>query len=663
MLAATKYKTPKIETLSLRDWLKGTVSANDDARTPIDGLKGSGNVYLDQDGTLRPRPSMTLYGEATLGTILGEVFEFVEATASGSTNWEISMQNVGGTTRPYIRKDGGTWTATTGKTYDNSAKAHYCQIDDKVLIMNGTDNLSYFDITTATGTPTITPFTALSNPSAPSTGKTGLSGTNYTYYYAITANSTVGETAASSTGSITVGAVREAWNSTSDYVTVTWSAVSSAQSYNVYMGSAVDQLFLIASGVNGLSLKDDGTWAKDVSRTAPAGNSTAGPKVTRATVINGQVFLTGDKDNPRYVWFGGYGEQILDFSPFGGGGNIEIGKGTKEFPVKVMPFRDGRGNSVITVLCRGTNGMGKRFILSRSSVTVGDTTIDFMEATEDNGQAGTDSPDGVILYNDSLWYPSRDGFKTTGTKPQLQNILTTDRVSNTIQPDIKGLNNSAMNSCVGLGFEGKLYWSLPNGADTNNEIWVLDLDRKGAWMKPWSIAADWMWLYNDNDGVTHFCVLVNNEIYELSHTQATNDDGVAFPTSATSGIIKFSDDGMEWGKLIDVTFILLRPQGDITLSVTAKTEDSALSTVGSETYNPETSISGWSEGSWESYLGWADSETVPTSYGDARAAVIIEVDELVNWWKWSLNTQDIGVDYQLSDVIARFVRVGYVDVT
>lgn len=663
MLSATKYKTPKIERISIKNWLKGVTTANDDARTDIDGLKASGNTVLDQNGTIRPRPSLAPYGEQPTGTILGEIFEFVETTSGSSQNWEICMQNVAGTARPYVRKDGEAWAATTGKTYDTSARAHFCQVDNKVLVMNGVDTLSYFDISTVNTTNTIVPFTALSTPGAPTPVKTGLSGTSYTYYYAITANSTVGETIGSSTGSITVGKVREVWVSGTDYITLTWSAVTNAQSYNVYMGVSVDQMFLISSGINGTSFVDDGSFAKDVSRILPVSDSTAGPKATRGTVINGQVFLTGDLDNPRYVWFGGYGDQILDFSPFGGGGNIEIGRGTKEFPVRVQPFRDGKGTAQITVLCRGTNGMGKRYILSRSSITVGDTTIDFLEATEDNGQAGTDSPDGVILYNDSLWYPSRDGFKTTGTKPQLQNLLSTDRVSNTIQPDVKNLNNQAMDMCVGLGFESKLYWALPAGGTTNTEIWVLDLDRKGAWMKPWNIPADWMWLYNDNSGVTHFCVLVDNEICELSYTQVTNDNGVAVPTSATSGIIKFSEDGMEWGKLIDVTFILLRPQGNITLEVSGKTEDAALSTIGSQTYNPETSISGWSEGAWESYLGWADSSTVPTSYGDARAAVVIEVDENVNWWKWSLNTTDLGVDYQLSDVIARFVRVGVLDIT
>lgn len=666
MQTSTRYKEPKIERISLKDWLKGVTTSNDDARMDVDGLRGGGNIVLDQNGTLRPRPSLVAYGSTLPGTVLGEVYEYVQSTSTGSTNWLIAMINVGGTARPYISKDGGTWTATTGKTYDTSARAHFCQVDDKVLVMNGTDNLSYFTISTSTGTPTITPFVALSTPAAPTVTMSGSTTTTYTYYYRITANSTVGETAASVAGSDTTGKRREEWVNATDFMTVTWSAVTDAVSYNVYMGDVSGQEFLIASGITGLSFVDSGTatYPKDVTRLAPVTDSTAGPKVTRATVINGQVFMTGDKDNPRYVWFGGTTDSAkLDFSPFGGGGNTEIGRGTKEFPVKVISFRDGRGQSKITVLCRGTNGSGKRYLLTPSSLTVGDVTIYFMEASEDNGQDGTDSPDGVVLYNDSLWYPSRDGFKTTGTKPQLQNILSTNRVSNTIQPDIKNLSTSAMDMCVGLGFEGKIYWALPNGTDSNNEIWVLDLDRKGAWMKPWSVSADWMWLYNDNNGVTHFCVLVNNEIFEFSYTQATNDDGVAFPTSATSGIIKFSEDGMEWAKIIDATFILLRPQGNITLSISGKTEDSALSTIGSETYNPETSISGWGETSWESYLGWADSETVPTSYGDARAAVVIEVDEILNWWKWELTTEDLGVDYQLSDIIVRFVRVGVIDIT
>jgi hypothetical protein len=177
-------------------------------------------------------------------------------------------------------------------------------------------------------------------------------------------------------------------------------------------------------------------------------------------------------------------------------------------------------------------------------------------------------------------------------------------------------------------------------------------------MKPWSIAADWMWLYNDNSGITHMCILSANKVLEFTYSQATNDNGVAFRTSATSGIIKFSEDGREWAKVIDVTFILQRPQGTINVSISGKTEDSSLATLGSVSYNPETSISGWSESSWESFLGWANSDTVPTSYGDALVEIPIEVDEELLWWKWDLNSTTLGVDYQLSDIVMRFVRIG-----
>ena len=665
MIEATKYKTPRVESLSFRDWSKGTFTNNDEGRTPNDALRSSGNVQLDQDGTIRPRKSLMLYGTAPTGTILGEVYEFVRTTTTGQQNYVICMQVVGGVARPYIQSDGGAWYVTTGKTYSITARAHFCQVDNKVLIMNGSDNLSYFDITTSETTRTITPFTALGTPSAPTAGITGLAGSNQTYYYAISANSTIGETIASSGTSRAVGKERELWIVGTDSVNLSWSAVSGATAsttYNVYMGVATDQMFLIASGINGLAFVDDGTYAKDVSRLAPVADSTAGPKTTRATVINGQVFMTGDADNPHYVWFGGVTDNtILNFSPLGSGGNVELGRGAKEFPVRVMAFRDGRGTAQITALCRGTNGNGKRFILSRESITVSSTVIDFMSVTEDNGQAGTDSPDGVILYDDSLWYPSRDGFKTTGTKPQLQNILSTNRVSNTIQGDIADLNNSAMDKCVGIGFESKLFWALPKGSSTNSEIWVLDLLQKGAWMKPWNISADWMWLYNDNDGLTHFCVLQNNQILEFTGSQATNDNGTAFATNATSGIIKFSENGQEWAKVIDVTFVLQRPQGTINLSVSGKTEDSSLATLSTDSYNPATSISGWSEAGWDSYLGWADSDTVPTAYGDALATIQLEVDELLKWWKWDLSSSTTGVDYQLSDVIARFVRVGVIN--
>lgn len=663
---------PAIKRISVKKWTNGTVTAFDDGRTPVDGLRGSGNVLLDQDGTVRPRPSLSLYGTALPGTALGEIFELVQTVGTVRTYWMIGMFNVSGTTRPYVSKDGGAWSATAGKTYDNSAATHYLQADNKVVIMNGTDNLSYFDVTTIGGANTIVPFTALSTPGAPSIANNGTTditaGTApFTITYRISANSTVGETIASSSTSQAVNKDRDFWDPAINSLKVTWSAVTNAVSYNVYMGTVAGYEYLIASAVNGVSYTDDGSAAQDVTTLFPTTDSTPGPKTTRGSVINGQIFMVGDTANPFYVRFGGTDSaSILDFSPAHGGWS-EVGRGTKEIPVHVKPFRDNKGSPQITVLCQGTNGHGKRYLLVPDSLTSGSDTITFFDVIEDNGQDGTDSPDGIILQNDSLWYPSRDGFKTTGTKPQIQNLLSTNRVSNTIQTDIKDLNNASMSKCVGVGFEGRLYWAVPNGSTSNNEIWVLDLDRDGAWMKPWNIPADWLTLYNDNSGVTHFIVLSNNTLYELSYSHITNDNGIAFQTSGNSGQITFSPDGREWAHILQVIFTLLRPQGAIDFSIAGKTEDSSLAAVGAESFTYASTVAGWSEpanGSgivgWGKHA-WSQLGIVPVSFADASVDVIVEVDEDVQWWQYGWNSTTTGVDYNLSDVVVEYCELGIRD--
>lgn len=663
-------KPPKIETVSVRNWLNGTVTNRDDARTPLEGLRSSGNVVLDQDGTVRPRPSLTEYGPQPTGTVLGEIYEFRKFTGLSAENWLICMQNISGTTSVYIaRGEDSSWTQCTGKTYDNTATATFLQIDDKVLIMNGTDTLSFLTI----GGTTITAFTALTTPSAPTlSANTGLSGTDFNTYYAITANSTVGETDGSSVLTVDVSTDRDLWDPETQSIKIAWSAVTDAETYNVYMGTAADgagtpTMYLIAGGLDSatLSFTDNGTRAQDLSRPLPTANSTAGPKVSRGNVINGRVWLVGDSDNRDYVWRGGDFGFELDFSPSNGGGFSPIGQGSKNIPVQVLPYRSGQGEPRVTVLTQETNGKGKRYILTPQTLTYGTSSFVVWQVNEDSGQDGTDSPNGVVLYDNSIWYPSRDGFKTTGTKPQLQNVLSTDRISNTIQPDISTLNTAAMEMCVGMAHEGKIYWAVPVNSSTNNEIWVLDLDRKGAWMKPWNVAADWMTLYNDNDGVTHHLVLKNNKIYELSYRALTADDGVGFSTSGNSGQIRFSEDGREWARVIRIVFTVLRTQGGLNFTVSGKTEDTPLAVVGSQSFTPQSSRAGWSEpgSGWSrssrGYLrGWSEINVVPVSYNSATQEVAIEVDEDLQWFSYGWTSTGPGVSYNLSDVVAEYVPIG-----
>ena len=118
-------------------------------------------------------------------------------------------------------------------------------------------------------------YVSLSTPSAPTATGTGLTGTNYTYYYRITANNAVGETAASVAGTEQVSTVRDQWT-TGEYITVSWSAVSGASSYSIYVGTVAGSEKYLTS-TTGITFEDDGSLTLNSFKLAPAGDSTSGP--------------------------------------------------------------------------------------------------------------------------------------------------------------------------------------------------------------------------------------------------------------------------------------------------------------------------------------------------------------------------------------------------
>jgi len=567
----------------------------------------------------------------------------------------------------YIAKPEDTAWTKVDHDFDGTAKAHFRQLDDKVLITNGVDTFSYLSIPDST----VTVFDALDNPDAPTsaTVSTDLQGTAYTIYYAVTANSKVGETTGTAK-TCTVKYTRDQWGTDgTKSVEIAWDTVTGVQFWNVYCATTADGddnpvWGLLASGISAdtLTFTDYGVTSTGIPNTQtplPLANATAGPKASRCEVINGRIWLTGDDNNPYYVWYGGdYGYEF-DFTWANGGGFIPIGHGSIEIPIKVWNFRSGQGDPQIKCLTRGLNGGGKRYTIAPTTISLGSTSITVWGATEDYGASGTDSPDGLVSYNNSTYYPSRDGFKDLGTKPQLQNLLSNDDVSQTIQPDLSTISNEYMDGCVVMAFEGKIYWALPIGATTNNQIWVLDLDRQGAWMKPWSVKADWLTLIADNSGVTHKVVVQGSTIYELSYNTLTTDDGEAFITAGATGQIRTSDDGQDWMRLIKVVITVLRPQGLINFIVNGFTSNNKLVTVGTGSLDATANSPtlGWGEAGWSAF-GWSNFDTVPKITANASQDVSIKVNKDVQYFTVNWSSTQAGSDYALSNMVGIYVDAG-----
>lgn len=548
----------------------------------------------------------------------------------------------------YKQADGGAFTSIGG-SYDDEAWASCVQSKGKAYIYNGVDNLSYVTLSTDA----ITTYNALSTPGAPTPTKTGMTGSNVTHYYKITANNAVGESIASSAGSTTSNKYRDSWIDGTDFMTVTWSTVTDATSYTVYYGtSAADcnELFTVDGNAT-TTFIDYGTIAVNPYKLAPEGNSTQGAVFTwmYTDTKNSQIFGIST-DNKLYYSAPGTG----DFSPYNGGGWVGINSDGDTTLNYVDGFRNGKGDPVITVSARGAAGSGKLYHVSFETLTVGDTTIVYPNVYEANGQAGTYAPRATIKERDALWYPTGQDFKTTGTSQNVMNILTTNSISQGIEPDVSRISIENLHKAVAVAWREKIYFALPVGSTENNEIWVLDLTRKNLWILRWTVAAKDMWLYEDNSGVAHFCVLQNNVVLEFTRTgaQTHQDDGVAWLSRIGFSSLVWDEDGIILAKIRNQYFKILDPKGVITASATAYNRQGISTAAGSDTFTVTTTPTGYDAWIYDSYM-YDEDPGVIESFGKPVTVLTVKPTGLVSQLDWSVSGDTAGTDYILSAVQTR----------
>jgi hypothetical protein len=640
--STAKKNRPQIDKV-VKKWNLGYMSYTDPHRASENSFTDMTNMELSQDGIARPRPSLIRYGGDALGTIRGiRPYTKFMTGMSKPEQWEISMQNIAGVGKLCIRKDGGAWTLIGG-TFDPNAWTTFAQGNFRVYASNGVDKMSYFDIATST----IVEYTSIPPPTGIILTPTGLTGSVVTYRYRVSANNNVGETMASTAITVTVGDYRNAWNPTSQSVSVTWSAVAGAASYNIYVGTSAGNEQYLANTTS-LTFKDNNRAAPNPFKIAPEGNSTEGPILRTLISSMGQLYGVGDVEHIYRFWYSGSGDKSGDFSPYNGGGWVDINLGGDSVPTAVKQFRDGKGTSAITILTKGAAGKGELYHQSFETQMLGDTAITYPVIIAANGEAGTYSSMCVVEADNALIYPTGTAVKTTGTKAQMVNILVSRNLTDTIVDDVQRWNLAAMDGAVGLEYENKVYMALPVGADHNNEIWIHDISRGGAWILRWTVRADYMWLYEDSTGKTHFCVLQDNKILEFSRAVATTDDGVPFRTRLASPVQTFDESGLQMAAIQWYRFLFLRPKGKIQINIYGLNEDGdAITGIANETFKPKLIATGFDATGWDT-MQWDQMLKAIQSYAKAFQPVPIEVDEVVCQLSYEIITVDAGCDYALN---------------
>lgn len=632
-----KRKTRRPLNISQHEFSKGYISTIANARRPLNSFSDLTNMEIVQDSIARPRPSLVAYGTQPPYPVIGR-----GKYTQNRVRKQIFMLNVSGVGKVYTQTDGGAWTLIGG-TYTSTVWTGFCQSNNRVYIYNGTDKLSYFDLDTNT----LQTYTGISAPGAPTPTKTGMAATTWTYYYKVSANNAVGTTEASTAGSVQVGKTRENWDSTSNYVTVTWSLVSGATSYNVYVGDAAGEEKLVTT-TTGLSFVDDGSLNPDPFTLAPSGNSTQGPVLNWMynDSRNSQLFGI-DNSNKMYYSAPGTG----DFSPYDGGGYIPIDENGDTQLNYVDGFRDGKGTPVITVGARGASGKGKMFHITFDTLTYGDQVIVYGNVYEANGQSAPYAPRAVVKARDSLWYPTGDAFKSTGTSQNIVNILTTTSVSQVIEPDVMTISLKNLHKAIGVEYQDKIFFALPVNSEENNQIWYLDLARKNLWVLRWNISARDMWVYEDSEGNSHFCVLVGDRILEFTRSVATEDDGVAFNTRCAYSSLVWDEDGLVMANIRKQYYKFLNPRGEINVSVYGLNKDGVTNAIGGETFTQTVSFTGIGVWDYSGAYKYGDSVGTISIFGKSIGAQKVKTNaKMINQLDWEVTTETVGCDYLLSAV-------------
>jgi len=608
----------------------------EEARIGQNEAKEATNLMQVQDGLWKPRWGTATYG-GTHGATIDGAAEYVNT--DGTTEL-ITISNG----KAWKSTDGGTLTEITGATFTAGIQCFFIQIAGFLYIANGTDNLARYNGTV------LTTYNQLAAPTGVTPTASNLASGIYNYYVQVTAINTIGETVGSVEASLAGGMnrPRDQWTA-SDSITTTWTAVASATAYQVYVSDTAGYETLLDS-VTASKYKDDGTVAINPYVEPPLSNTSAAPKFKSMEISGNRIWATNDSDNPYIAYFSGTGQFIGNFSDFYGGGWINLEKGGRERPKRVIHYQSGTGAGRATILCSTPEGKGAVWQIEISSATVGNTSFSVPSATKVVGSSGTDSQLSVTADNNNIWFFNRRGIFTLGPEKNYYGILRTNELSSRIRPYIRGLIGSQISGVCAYFYDAKVFFSVPTAVGGNNRMIYYDTERLN-WTVDWSIGAKQFVEYTDTLGVTHFMYvpLSGAAMIELS-PNIQGDLGVAFATTYTSGRWPLQKLWKDFLKLKKVYVKLGNPRGAINFEVLGSGKNAGFRSVGSATITPQYSMTGMGFDIMGDVLMGSTGGT-PTTFSDSSDPRYIKINKKLRDIQLRLTTNSLDADYTLQSFI------------
>lgn len=532
-------RQPRQRAQSVQDnWLRGLNLLTSQTEIRPNELSEAIDIVLVENGKIQcPRPGQTYYGNES-GTKITGIFPYYK---SDGTNKLLRMS---GTALQVLGS--GTWSNVSGMTYTTTLDTQAITAYDRLYIINGTDVLSYYDGTS------ITAFTEISAPNTPTVTRTGTTG-SYTFSYKVTAVTAVGETTPSSAGS---NNLNQATLDASNYMTVSWSAVTNAIGYNLYgRKNGLWYFMTYLEGNSSTSYVDKGALTPQELFTPPEGNTTGGARGKYIAVFKDSLCLFGDPNNPSRLYYTAGGDLINDFSIGNGGGFIDISKNDGQKGTGLIPFKN-------VLLCFKENSI-YQFQFDTSGLP---------SITQVTSAVGCVAPKSLVaVENDIFFYAGERGIYSIGNQEGYAfDVLRTNEISTKVRPIIQSIepsrkvNVSAIYSTV-ANHNLVIFSYTETGGTYNNKAIVYDRERY-AWYEWTNIQANCWTTYRDSGGSLHVLYGDDNSGYTKEIMTGNDDFG-----SQITGIFALQGVSFKapaiYKKLKKLDVILREPTGYVELTI------------------------------------------------------------------------------------------------
>lgn len=672
-----------IQIKDLENWKRGQISYFSESRMQEDALKTAYNVIFDYDAIVRPRGSFNESGIPDLPeglTPLGCDFAFKRAD---DTEGLLNVFTDGADAWLYVLDaDMEDWTKFESITYDPEARVSFTQIADVVVIGNGTDDFSYYDI----GDNLHKQLTEVTDPVAtPTATPAGFAGTAaIDYYYRVAFNGIGGSTKMSPAAKVTSSTIRDTWGGTKS-VAVSISGFSldpDAQNWNVYVasvstgtGAPTDGEYLLVGSnipIDQTSFTDTGS--QTLLQSAPVENTTLGIKAWYFTNISGRLWAINSEG--LIYWGGDIGNELY-FGSANGSDSYQINNGSNEKPMAVTLGRDNAGTTCINLLTRTQAGQGAVWDVyaTTNSITANDQTFSTgtYQFKKREGNDGTDAPFSVIRANNNAYYLSMEGFKSTGVKPNISGIQSTDIISSAIRDRVVNLSKSDITKTYAAYYDESLYWTIAYGAQANNEIWVYDILHGGIW-SIWRIESDciFRWASSTNESPSLYIRQGNKLLRYYKNSRSHADYTGAFESYIQSGRVPFAKENrLEWVHLLKNVWQFDQAVGKVELMVNVHSKNGEIIKTNSVTFNASTTLegmSGWdairadsttsSFGSWDNRK-WDESMANLASFADpSDKKVSQKIRKNAAYMSFSVRANTPNTYYELSHLSMLFTYIG-----